>query len=94
MDGTPIHMLTEVDKMITSSEHKRACLPPYCPDLNPIELFCSVARNKVKHGKFDDKGNLKSRISDACDAVPIRHIKGSIQHSLSHFEGCLNKVYI
>jgi transposase len=94
MDGTPIHMLTEVDKMITSREYKCAYLPPYCSDHNPIEQLCSVVKNKIKHGKLDDKENLKSRISDACDDVPIRHIKASIQHSVGHFESCLSKVHI
>jgi transposase len=93
MDNVPIHISNEMDKLITSRRCKCVYLLPYFLELNPIEQFLSIVKNKVKRRKFIDKKDLKSKISDTCDDVPIRHVKAFIQHSLNHFENCLNKAH-
>ena len=40
---------------------------------------------------FSDDKDLKTRIADACNNVPIQHVKAFIQHSCDQFEKCRNK---
>jgi hypothetical protein len=94
MDNAPIHTSNEVDKIVTSRGYKCVYLPPYSPELNSIEQFWSVVKNKVKRSQFGNKEDLKTRISDACDDVPLHHLKAFIKHSVDHFDNCLNKVHI
>lgn len=48
MDNAPIHALDMIDPVI----EKRGCtpvyLPPYSPELNPIEQFWAIIKGKVK----------------------------------------------
>ena len=73
MDNAPIHIHTDVDELITSRGYRSTYLPPYSPELNPIEKFWSVVKNKVKRGTFSDKEDLKTRIAEACNNVPVHH---------------------
>jgi transposase len=91
MDNAPIHTHSGIDELITSRNYRSIYLPPYSPELNPIEQFWSVVKNKVKRGTFSDDEDLKTRIADACNNVPIQHVKAFIQHSCNQFEKCRNK---
>lgn len=48
MDNAPIHAPDMIDPVI----EKRGCtpvyLPPYSPELNPIEQFWAIIKGKVK----------------------------------------------
>jgi transposase len=89
MDNAPIHTADAIDALITETGHKCVYLPPYSPELNPIEQFWSIVENKVKHNQFQDKGDLATRIAEACNAVPRKHLKAFIQHPVNVFEKCL-----
>lgn len=65
MDNAPIHTHSGIDELITSRGYRSIYLPPYSPELNPIEQFWSVVKNKVKRGTFSDDEDLKTRIADA-----------------------------
>ncbi len=91
MDNVPIHTHNDIDELITSRGYRSIYLPPHSPELNPIEQFWSVVKNKVKRGTFSDDEDLKTRIADACNNVPIQHVKAFIQHSCNQFEKCRNK---
>ena len=67
-------------------------LPPYSPELNPIEQFWAVVKAKVKRSKLTDSETPVSRIIEAAEFVPVGHLKGFIQHSINQFQHCLNKV--
>lgn len=66
-------------------------LPPYSPELNPIEQFWSLVKNRVKRSKFNDKEDLFTRIRDACNEVPREIIAKSVEHSAGALEKCRNK---
>ncbi|KAG1527548.1 hypothetical protein G6F52_001440 [Rhizopus delemar] len=45
MDNAPIHTSDNIAKYIESRGYRSAYLPPYSPELNPIEQFWSVVKN-------------------------------------------------
>ncbi|KAG1139476.1 hypothetical protein G6F38_009802 [Rhizopus arrhizus] len=63
MDNAPIHIPNEIDTMVTERGYKCIYLPPYSPELNPIEQFWSIVKNKVKRSQFQTKEDLSTRIS-------------------------------
>ncbi|KAL1931415.1 hypothetical protein VTP01DRAFT_9557 [Rhizomucor pusillus] len=52
MDNSPIHTSKDIAKYIEFRGYRCAYLPPYSPELNPIEQFWSVAKSKVKRHRF------------------------------------------
>lgn len=88
MDNAPIHNSADIGKYINSRGYRFVYLPPYSPELNPIEQFWSVVKSKiVKRNKFLEKESLMTRISEACDSLYLSDFKGFISHS----DKCLNK---
>jgi transposase len=57
MDNAPIHVSDQIEKLIVSRRYGCVCLPPYPPELNPIEQFWSVVKRKVKREKIVEGGN-------------------------------------
>ncbi|EIE82108.1 hypothetical protein RO3G_06813 [Rhizopus delemar RA 99-880] len=49
MDNAPIHSSTDIGKYIHSRGYRYVYLPPYSPELNPIEQFWSVVKNLAPH---------------------------------------------
>ncbi|KAG1048041.1 hypothetical protein G6F43_009546 [Rhizopus delemar] len=90
MDNAPIHTAKEIDELITKRGHKSIYLPPYSPELNPIEQFWAIVKNKVKRSRFEDKEDLFTRVTEACNSVPPNHLHAFVQHSVNVFEKCLN----
>ncbi|KAG0758276.1 hypothetical protein G6F57_008732 [Rhizopus arrhizus] len=69
--------LDEMDKNPLMKEVTGAPIfPSYSPELNPIEQFWSVVKNKVKRGVFSDNEDLKTRIAEACNNVSHSSFKG------------------
>lgn len=48
MDNAPIHTAAQIDEMIVERGYRSIYLPPYSPELNPIEQFWAIVKNKVK----------------------------------------------
>ncbi|KAG1554949.1 hypothetical protein G6F49_007578 [Rhizopus delemar] len=67
MDNAPIHV--------------PIYLPPYSPELNPIEVFWSIVKSKVKRHALKDTETLTSRIIESCEEVSLQHLQNCIQHS-------------
>ncbi|KAI8081894.1 uncharacterized protein B0P05DRAFT_457542, partial [Gilbertella persicaria] len=59
-------------------------------ELNLIEQFWSVLKEKVKQSQFNDTEDLKTRISDTCLHIRVSTLVNIIQHSVNTFEKCLN----
>lgn len=63
--------------------------------INRHGLLLSIsAKNKVKRSKFEDKEDLATRITEACNSVPPNHFHVLVQHSVNVFEKCLNEEHI
>ncbi|KAG1285866.1 hypothetical protein G6F62_011781 [Rhizopus arrhizus] len=91
MDNAPIHSSTDIGKYINSRGYRYVYLPPYSPELNPIEQFWSLVKSKVKRNKFLEKESLMTRIGEACDSLYLSDFKGFVSHSAKCFNKCLNK---
>ncbi|CEG67847.1 hypothetical protein RMATCC62417_04209 [Rhizopus microsporus] len=91
MDNAPIHVHNIVDPIIIRRGYIPVYLPPYSPELNPIEQFWKDLKDYIKRDKFKDNETLTSRMMDACEKVPLQNIRNYIQHSINTFPKCLNK---
>ncbi|GAA5816696.1 hypothetical protein MFLAVUS_010228 [Mucor flavus] len=85
MDNTAIHTHQEIDNLITSRGHSCIYLLPYSPELNLIEQFWAIIKNRVKRSTFEDKEDLHARITEACNSVPENILINIIQHSVGVF---------
>jgi transposase len=96
MDNASIHQNSDVKREIESRgrEYKCVYLPPYSPELNPIEQFWALIKKTVKRHKLDDSEMLEERIKDASHQVPIKHLQNIIQHSKDQFVKCLDALPI
>jgi hypothetical protein len=90
MDNTPIHTTKEIEVLILKRGYRCVYLPLYSPEFNPIEQLWSIVENKVKRSQFKDTIYLTTRISEACNSVPPKHLRVFIQHSVDVFQKCLN----
>lgn len=90
MDNAPIHGNKEIEEIIEERGYRSVYLPPYSPELNPIEQFWSVLKDKVKRSQFGDTEDLKTRISEASQQVPIEILKNIIKHTADSSNKCLN----
>ncbi|KAG1146978.1 hypothetical protein G6F37_003676 [Rhizopus arrhizus] len=88
MDSAPIHVPEMIDLIIMKRGYTPVYLPPYSPELNPIEQFWAIIKAKVKRGKLSDVETLTIRIIEASKAVPIVHLQNIIQHSVNQCEKC------
>ena len=54
MDNAPIHTADQIDEMIVARWYKSIYLPPYSPELNPIEQFWAIVkiRSNVVHSNL------------------------------------------
>lgn len=92
MDNAPIHVPEMIDPIIMQRGYTPVYLPPYSPELNPIEQFWSIIKAKVRRTKLSDLDTLTTRTIEAGEAAPIFHLENIIQHSVNQFEKCRNKV--
>ncbi|KAG1146619.1 hypothetical protein G6F37_011933 [Rhizopus arrhizus] len=94
MDSAPIHVPEMIDLIIMKRGYTPVYLPPYSPELNPIEQFWAIIKAKVKRGKLSDVETLTIRIIEASKAVPIVHLQSIIQRSVNQCEKCQNRIPI
>ncbi|GAA5809628.1 hypothetical protein MFLAVUS_003040 [Mucor flavus] len=92
IDNAPIHLSSEVNHTMENrnKDYKCVYLPPYSPELNPIEQFWAI----VKRNQLTEPETLAQRVTEACNDVPLSHLVNIIQHSKNHFQNYLNKVPI
>jgi transposase len=91
MDNAPIHVPAMIDPLIEKHGYVPVYLPPYSPELNPIEDFWAIVKSKVKRYASKDTETLTSRIIESCEEVPLQHLQNCVQHSVNLFGKCLNK---
>ncbi|KAG0938697.1 hypothetical protein G6F57_006565 [Rhizopus arrhizus] len=80
-DNAPIHTSVDIAKYVESRGYRFIYLPPYSPELNPIEQFWSAVKSKVKRNKLLEAETLMTRISEASNSLRLSDSKGFVGHS-------------
>jgi transposase len=82
MDNLPVHHATVIREAIEAAGAKVVFLPPYSPDLSPIELYWSKFKQLLRSAKARTKEALDAAITDI-----INNLITS-EDALSWFEHC------
>ncbi|KAG1453846.1 hypothetical protein G6F56_007469 [Rhizopus delemar] len=89
MDNAPIHTYLDIQKCIDQRSYGCIYLPPYAPELNPMEQFWSVCKSKLKRERLLKEETLLSRIAEACNNTCLSDLQGFCRYSVSKFQDCL-----
>lgn len=79
-DNLPSHKVKGVQQAIEAAGAKLQFLPPYSPDLNPIETFFSKLKAKLKQVASRSIPDLWQTIGEIIDHI-------SLQECANHFKG-------
>lgn len=70
MDNASIHKSKPMIRKIEARGYRVTYIPPYSPDLNPIEQFWVLVKGKMKrHRLMKEETLLSSRIGNTYDDV-------------------------
>jgi transposase len=89
MDNAPIHTADEIEEIISKRGYRSIYLPPYSPELNPIENFWSTMKSYVKRTKFNGTDDLKMRVAEASNEIRPSTLRNISHHSVKMFDKCL-----
>jgi transposase len=81
MDNLRTHKVDGVAELIQSAGAFLIYLPPYSPDLNPIEEMWSKIKAYLRKVKARTSGTLENAIKDAFACVSVTDIFGWFSHS-------------
>ncbi|KAG2208751.1 hypothetical protein INT47_007850 [Mucor saturninus] len=92
MDNVPIHKNVDIERYIVNCGYGCVYLPPYSPEVNPIEQFWSVVKSKLKREKLLEKETLTTRISGACNSILFSDLQGFCRYSDSKWQVCRDRL--
>ncbi|RCH81800.1 hypothetical protein CU098_001716, partial [Rhizopus stolonifer] len=72
-----------VDPIASQRGYIPVYLPPYSPELNSIEMFWKVLKDRVKREKLTDAETLSLGIIEGSEDVSVEHLQTFIQHSIN-----------
>ena len=79
-DNAAAHKVENVQELIESKGARVVYLPPYSPDLSPIELYWSKFKQFLKKAKSRTKESLHQAISNAINAITKEDAKAWFEH--------------
>ncbi|KAG1376531.1 hypothetical protein G6F61_007518 [Rhizopus arrhizus] len=91
MDNCTIHKSKPMMRKIESRGYKLMYLPPYSPELNPIEQFWAILKGKLKRHKLLNEEKMSDRIAEICNAIPAEIPYNFASHSKRQIIQCYNK---
>jgi transposase len=80
MDNLPAHKGVAVRKRIEAKGAKLVFLPPYSPDLNPIELLFAKLKTLLKKAAERTVGSLWDRIGNVLDEFTPNECSNYFRH--------------
>jgi len=80
LDGSSVHKSKLVLEAFEKSGINAVFLPPYSPDLNPIELFWAKMKTFLKKAKARTRDTLEQAIKSAFDWISGSEISGWFKH--------------
>jgi transposase len=81
MDNLSSHKIAGVAEAIQSIGAKVLYLPPYSPDLNPIEMVFSKLKTLVRKFKLRKVDELWQKLGELCDAFTPEQCKNYFRHA-------------
>jgi transposase len=81
MDNLSSHKVAGVQKAIESVGAQVLYLPPYSPDLNPIEIVFSKLKMLVRKLKLRTMEELWRKLGELCDAFTPKECKNYFRHA-------------
>ena len=81
MDNLSSHKRVEVRAMIEAVGARLAFLPPYSPDLNPIENAFAKLKSMLRSAGQRTVDGLWSFLGNALDAFPAHECRNYFRHS-------------
>jgi len=81
LDNLSAHKAPDVQRLIESAGARLLPLPPYSPDLNPIEQAISKVKTVLRKLGRRDVGGLFDGLHDALGAIRPDDALGYIAHS-------------
>jgi transposase len=86
MDNARIHKSKPMIQKIEARGYRVMYLPPYSPELNPIEQFWASVK-----GEMMKEETLSSRIGDACNDVRFSDLYSFCLHSKRQIINCYKR---
>jgi transposase len=80
-DNVPMHTNAEVIASIEAAGARVVALPPYSPDLNPIEECISKIKAALRSAKARTTQTLQRALRHALDAITVTDIQGWFRHA-------------
>jgi len=80
MDNNPIHKLDEIEDAIAAVGAWVLFLPPYSPDLNPIELCWAKVKSRLRSLKPRTFPDLLDALVQAFSTITPSDIRHGVQH--------------
>jgi len=91
-DNASIHKNKEVKELIEQAGHQLIFLPPYTPQLNPIEEVFSVWKNKIRSENCKSKAELMTCISSKHSEIKGTHCLSFYSHMQEFLVKALERV--
>jgi transposase len=80
MDNNPIHKLADIEDAIEAAGAWGLFLPPYSPDLNPIELCWAKVKSRLRSLKPRTLPDLLDALVQAFSTITLHDIRHWVQH--------------
>lgn len=80
MDNCPIHKLAEIEDLIEACGAGLVFLPPYSPDLNPIEHCWAKVKTRLRALKPRTHEALLDALVDAFATITAHDLQGWFRH--------------
>jgi transposase len=80
MDNLSAHKGSRVRDLIEAKGCELLYLPPYSPDLNPIEEAFSKVKGLLRRARVRSREALIEAMGRALDAVTMKDIRGFFKH--------------
>ena len=81
MDNLSAHKVAGVAAAIEAAGAERLLLPPYSPDLNPIEMMFSKLKTLIRKGAWRTQEALWQGIGETIEKVSQEECKNYLRHA-------------
>lgn len=81
LDNLSTHKIQTVKPLLSVRGVKIRYLPPYSPDLNPIELAFAKLKAQLRQAAARTLENLHSALAAALDSFSPQHCRGFFRHA-------------